>query len=657
MKLARRTTTPFLFLILVMGLLWMPHPPSFGQAPPTKAPHLAYGDTLTVNLPARVWLDVSQGDTFTVSITGGQMGMQTLQNTPTHELPLLSSKEGAGMVAYVYQVEPPGPYLWQISGSGTATLTLERGDTIDVDRGPIAIGDTVTGTASEGVADVYSIDLPPDTAMTVHLIGPCDVFQNLYLSGLWAANRLNLDDTEHVTQYYVIPAELAGTHQILVQCGTNEYTLSVVAGNDLWLDKGTLTTDAPISAISTPNYYDRYTLDMQQGELITVWIKLASDASFRMEAYDATGGYMWRGENKRTDEGYYRHYWANREGPYVLYIQTDVDYTLWTTTGIDVGDVQTVRIGESVVMSESIETWLVDVPNEAWVTLETQDLEGGGPVEVELVDGAGRSITSTVRFRDTDVYHLAFYLTGPGPYRVNRRAPVSGNFSVTVSEGEHLRLNRGEIEVGQRVEGTAEYDQTLHYTLSETPPGQMIVVTVGGVSSFSVTDAKGEFVEQVYTNYYTRTEPANQLIIYAAFQFDGLCPCSIDLLAEDPDYTLEVALAPEGAFPEAQPLILGEAVSVDMGEAWIVPYTFEATSDGDLTIRLDYDATQTDASALLIEVQANGEYYPFRLDYDETLTLTGYDFIEQHYRLDFPGEYTLRIRNLYGPYTLTVELQ
>lgn len=657
MKLARRTTTPFLFLILVMGLLWMPHPPSFGQTPPTQAPHLAYGDTLTVNLPARVWLDVSQGDTFTASITGDGMGIQTLQNTPTHELPLMSSKEGAGMVAYVYHVEPPGPYLWQINGSATATLTLEHGDTIDVDRGPIAIGDTVIGTASTGVADVYSIDLPPDAEMTVHLVGPCEVYQNLYLPGLWAANRLNLDDTGRTTQYYVIPADLAGPHQILVQCGTNDYTLSVVAGNDLWLDQGTLTLDTPISTISTPNYFDRYIIDMQQGDVITVWIKLASDASIRMDAYDATGGYMWRGNGGSTDEGAYRHYWANREGPYALYIQTDADYTLWATAGIDIGDAQTVRIGESVVMSESIETWLVDVPNETWVTLEIQDLEVADPVDVELIDAAKRSITPMVRFRDTDVYQLAFYLTGPGPYRVNRRDPVDGDFSVTVIEGEHLRLNKGEITVGQRVEGTAEYGQTLRYSLSEPPPGQSIVVTAGGVSAFTVVDAEGKSVEQAYANYDTDTEPANQLILYAAYQLDGLCPCQIELLAEDPTYTLEVALVPEGAFPEAQPLILGEAVSADTGEALIVPYSFEATSDGDLTVRLDYDATQTDASALLIEVQASGAYYPFKLDFDETLTLTGDNFIEQHYRLDFPGEYTLRIRNLHGPYTLTVDLQ
>ncbi|KAB2856585.1 MAG: hypothetical protein F9K46_14030, partial [Anaerolineae bacterium] len=440
MKLARRTTTPFLFLIIVMGLLWMPHTPSFGQTPPTKAAHLAYGDTITVNLPARVWLDVSQGDTFTVSITADEMGIQTLQNTPTQELPLLSSKEGAGMAAYVYHVEPPGPYLWQIPGSGTATLTLERGDTIDVDRGSIAIGDTVTGTASEGVADIYSIDLPSNTEMTVHLVGPCADYHNLYLPGLGTANRLNLDDDGRVSQYYVIPAELAGTRQILVQCGTNDYTLSVVAGNDLWLDRGTLTTDAPISTISTPGYFDRYTLDMQQGELITVWIKLASDASFRMEVHDATGGFMWRGDGGSTDAGSFRHYWANREGPYTLYIQTDTDYTLWATAGIDIGDAQTVRIGESVEMSESIETWLVDVPDETWVTLETQDLENGGPVDVELIDAAKRSITPMVSFRQPDVYQLAFYLTGPGPYRVSRVEPVDTTFSVTVTEGEHLRL-------------------------------------------------------------------------------------------------------------------------------------------------------------------------------------------------------------------------
>lgn len=653
MKLARRTTTPFLFLILVMGLLWMPHTLSFGQTPPTQAPHLAYGDTLSVNLPARVWLDVSQGDTLTVTITGGEMPMPGLQHAPGQIVAPLSTKQGAGVAAYVYHVEPPGPYLWQISGSGTASVTLERGDTIDVDRGPIAIGDTVTATASEGVADVYSIDLPPDSDITVHLIGPCEDYLNLYVPGLGIANRLNLDEAERITQYYVIPADLAGPHQILVQCGTNDYILSVVAGNDLWLDQGTLTLDTPISTISTPNYYDRYTLDMQQGDLITVWIKLASDASFRMEAYDATGGFVWRGENRSTDVGYYRRYWANRAGPYVLYIQTDADYTLWATAGIDIGDAQTVRIGESVEMSESIETWLVDVPNETWVTLEIQDLEVADPVDVELIDAAGRSITPMVRFRDTDVYQLAFYLTGPGPYRVNRRDPVDSNFSVTVTEGEHLRLDRGEIEVGQRVEGTAEYGQTLQYTLSQTPSGQMIVVTAGGVSSFSVTDAEGKFVEEVYSSIHA----GDPLIIYAALELDGLCPCSIDLLAEDPDYTLEVALVPEGAFPEAQPLILGEAVSADTGEAWIVPYTFETTTDGDLTVRLDYDATQTDARALLIEVQTSGQYYPFSLDYDKTLTLTGDDFIEQHYQLDFPDEYTLRIWNLHGPYTLTVDLQ
>ncbi len=645
-------------LLLAMGLIWLAAGASFGQTPPTKTPHLAYGQSLDITLvsvmPTALWLDVAPGDTFTVNVQSSGRSSTRLNVSPTTEILPFNWKQNDTTTIYVFTADPPGPYLLTVMGEGTATVVLAQGDTLSIDRGPIAFGDTVTGTASELGVDAYSIDLPADSDFTLRLVSEGRTsFPILVMPGLRDALQVDRYGDGAYAQYYVIPAELAGPHQILVRMNEGEYTLSVIEGNDLSLDKGTLAPDTPTAGTGTVGKSDRYSFEATPGDVVTFVVDSTAGWDAYFEARAAKGVLLeWAGDGA-TPNGVFRTFYVNAAGPYQLYVQTDTDYTLTMLQGPYLEGIPSIRAGDSLEVANIGETrYALDAAEGDWVTIQTTARDSLSINRVHLDDSAESMVLPIAERRDASqgIYQALFYLQGPAPYFMEVEATSA--YTLSVTEGDTLRTDAGQIAVGQSVEGTAQDGQTLVYTLASVEAGQTIAVLLNDIGSFRLSDDTGQWIDYVYFGFegpYTS---------YAAYQLDGLCPCHLQITPNQPTYRLEIRpVAPE-VFPPAQPLNLGEVVSGDTGDALLLPYTFEADTDGDLAIRVEFDPTQTAGNRIYVEVQAPSEDDdPRYLLIDHSQTETGDGFIVQHYPLYFPGEYTLRIKNLVGPYTLTVTLE
>ncbi len=642
-------------LLIMIGLLWLPPAPSMAQTAPTQPPHLTYGASLELTLvsgtPAPLWLDVAPGDTFTVSTLGGGRVNTRINTAPALEITPFNWKQTEEAGAWVYVAEQPGPYLLNLSGEGAATVTLAQGDTLSVDRGPIAIGDTVTGMGSAMQVDAYSIDLPADTAFTLHLRSEGrGALPIVLLPGLRDALQVDRYGDGAYAQYYEIPAELAGPRTVYVRMNDGAYTLSLTAGNVLSLDKGILAADTPGTGLGTVGYSDRYTLPLQQGQVVTFWVRDAY-----LEPRAANGQYLAKVTDGTTNSGYYATYLVDDPGPYFLYVQTDTDYTVRWHNGPFLEGMPSVRVGDTLEIANTGTTkYVLDAQPGAWVTLQTTAADGTSVYRVEADDAAGNGVFPIAEWRDTTqgIYKTLLHLTGPSPYLLEMDATAA--YTLSVLEGDSVRLDAGEIALGQQVEAPAEIGQTVFYTLPPVEAGQLIAVIHSGTSGFRMFDADGDTVEYVFFNYLNPGDP--HLISNAIYQLDNRCPCQLQLVVNQPQYTLELSPVEPEAFPPTLPLILGEAVRADTGAALIVPYRFEAVSDGDLAIRLEFDPALTAGDKLYLEIQAPGDDDPRYLVIDHSLTASGDGFIMQHYPLFFPGHYTLRIKNLHGPYTLTVTL-
>ncbi len=647
-------------LLIMIGLLWLSPAPSIAQTAPTRPPHLTYGASLELNLisgtPAPLWLDVVPGDTFTIHTQGGGRVNTRINTAPAFEIAPFNWKQTEEAGTWVYVAEQPGPYLLNLSGEGAAMVTLAQGDTLSVDRGPIAIGDTVTGVGSALQVDAYTMDLPADTAFTLHLRSEGrGALPVVLLPGLRDALQVDRYGDGAYAQYYVIPAELAGPRIVYVRMNDGEYTLSLTAGDVLSLDKGTLAADTPGTGIGTVGYSDRYELPLEQGQVVTFWVDSPAGWDAYIEPRAANGQYLAKVVDGATNGGYYATFWVDDPGPYFLYVQTDTDYTLTWQDGPFLEGVPSVRVGDTLEIANTGTTkYVLDAQPGAWVTLQTTAGDGTSVYRVEADDAAGDGVFPIAEWRDTTQgnYKTLLHLAGPAPYLLEINANAA--YTLSVLEGDSVRIDAGEIAVGQQVEAPATIGQTIFYTLPYVEVGQLIAVMHSGTSGFRMFDANGDAIEYLFFNYLNPGDP--QLISNAIYPLDGLCPCQLQLAVNQPQYTLELSpVAPE-AFPAAHPMILGEAVRADTGAALIVPYHFEAVTDGDLAIRLEFDPALTAGDKLYLEIQAPGDDDPRYLVIDHSLTEGGDGFIVQHYPLFFPGHYTLRIKNLHGPYTLTATL-
>lgn len=660
MKIASR----FGWLFIMIGLLWPAVAPTFGQTPPPKTPHLAYGQSLDVTLEGgattALWVDVAPGDMFTVNAQSGGRSSIRLNSSPTTEIPPFSWKQNDTTSVYVFTADPPGPYLLTVMGDGAATVALAQGDILSTDHGPIAFGETVTGTASEMGVDAYTIDLPADSEFTLRLVSEGRTsLPILVMPGLRDALQVDRYGDGTYAQHYVIPAELAGPHQILVRMNEGEYTLSVIEGNDLALDKGTLVLDTPTAGTGTAGKSDRYSFEATPGDVVTFVVDstVGWDAYFEPRA--AKGAILeWAGDGS-TPGGVYRTFSVTEAGPYYLYVQTDTDYTLTMVQGPYLEGIPSVRAGDMLeVINTGTNRYVLDAAEGDWVTIQTTASDGLSLNRVTMNDAAEAMVFPIAESRDASqgIYQALFHLQRPAPYLIEIEATSA--YTLSVTEGDTLRTDAGEIAVGQSVEGSAANGQTIVYTLPSVETGQAVAVVNSGTSGFRLLDADGAHVEYFYFSFLNPDDPSGNLISYAAYQLDGLCPCQLQLVTDQPTYTLEVTPVAPDAFPAAQSLNLGEAVSADTGAALIMAYTFQAHTDGDLAIRLEFDPAQTDGGKLYLEVQAPSEDDdPRYLILDHSQTETGDAYVVQHYPLYFPGEYTLRIKNLVGPYTLTVTLE
>lgn len=642
-------------LLLVMGLLWLSTVPTFGQTPPPKNPHLAYGQSLDVTLvtaiPTALWLDVAPGETFTVSTTSEGRISARLNVTPTTEIAPSNLKLTDTAGAYVYTADQPGPYLLSLMGKGAVTVSLAQGDTLSVDRGPIAFGETVSGSGSELVVDAYTIDVPADSEFTVRLVSEGQAFVPIVtIPGLRDALQIDYYGDESFRQYYVVPAELAGSYKILVRMNGGEYTLTVIEGNDLWIDRGTLTPDTPQSHSGTGGELDRYRFDAALGDVVSFVMDSPAPFETYLETFTAQGRLLKRLASRSTDEGYFQTYFVDETGPYYLYVQADTDYTVTMIEGPYLEDIVSVRTGDSLENTGTTR-YLLEAAEESWVTIQTTTNVGESMAFIAIWDAAGNGVYPIAESRDEAQgrYQALFYLPKPAPYLMDIEATAAYRLSLT--EGDTLRTDAGEIAVGQSVEGTAQDGQMLVYTLPPIEADQTIAVLLNDIRSFRLSDDTGQWIDYVYFGFegpYTS---------YVAYQLDGLCPCHLQITPNQPNYRVEIRpVAPE-VFPAAIPLTLGEAVSGDTGAARLLPYTFQADTDGDLAIRVEFDPTQTAGNRIYIEVQVPGEGDPRHLILDHSQTETGDTYIVQHFPLYFVGAYTVRIQNLHGPYTLTVELR
>lgn len=645
-------------VLLVIRLLWLTSAPTFGQTPPPKTPHLAYGQSLDVTLvtamPTALWLDVAPGDTFTVNVQSSGGSSTQLNVSPTTEIFPFNWKQNDTTTIYVFTADPPGPYLLTVMGEGAATVSLAQGDTLSTEQGAIAFGDTVTGTASEMGVDAYSIDLPADSDFTLRLVSEGRTsFPILVMPGLRDALQVDRYGDGAYAQYYVIPAELAGPQQILVRMNEGEYTLSVVQGNDLALDKGTLAPDTPTAGTGTVGKSDRYSFEATPGDVVTFVLDSTAGWDAYFETRAAKGAILeWAGDGA-TPNGVYRTFSINEAGPYYLYVQTDTDYTLTMLQGPYLEGIPSMRAGDSLEVANTGTTrYVLDAAEGDWVTIQTTASDSLSINRVYLNDAADSMVFPTAESRDEaqGIYRALFYLPQPAPYLIEIEA-VSA-YTLSVTDGDKLRTDGGEIAVGQSVEGTAQIGQTFVYTLPSVEAGQTTAVLLNDIGSFRLLDNRGQYIDYVYFGF---EGPDTS---YVAYQLDGLCPCHLQITPNQPNYRLEIRpVAPE-VFPAAQPLSLGEAVSGDTGDARLLPYTFQADTDGDLAIRVEFDPTQTAGDRIYLEVQAPSEDDdPRYLLIDHSQTEIGEGYIVQHYPLYFPGEYTLRITNLTGPYTLTVTLE
>ncbi|MBZ0318531.1 MAG: hypothetical protein K8L91_19110, partial [Anaerolineae bacterium] len=622
-----------------------------------KTPHLAYGASLDVTLvggaTTGLWLDVTPGDTFTVNVQSNGRSSTQLNVSPSTEVLPFNWKQNDTTTLYVFTADLPGPYLLTVMGDGAATVSLMQGDTLSADRGPIAFGDTVTGTASEMGVDAYSIDLPADTEFTVRLQSEGRAsLPILLLPGLRDALQVDRYGDGTYAQYYIIPAALAGPHQILVRMNEGEYTLTIIEGNDLSVDKGTLAPDTPTAGTGTVGKSDRYSFEATPGDVLTFVVDSTAGWDAYFETRAAKGAILeWAGDGS-TPNGVYRTFYVDEAGPYDLYVQTDTDYTLTMVQGPYLEGIPSIRAGDSLEVANIGETrYVLDAAEGDWVTIQTTANDNLSINRVYLNDAADSMVFPIAESRDEAQgrYQALFYLPKPAPYFMEIEATSA--YTLSVTEGDTLRTDAGEIAVGQSVEGTAQDGQTLVYTLPSVEAGQTIAVLLNDIRSFRLSDDTGQWIDYVYFGFegpYTS---------YAAYQLDGLCPCHLQITPNQPTYRLEIRpVAPE-VFPAAQPLNLGEVVSGDTGDARLLSYTFRADTDGDLAIRVEFDPTQTAGNRIYMEVQVPGEGDPRYLILDHSQTETGDTSIVQHYPLYFPGEYTLRITNLVGPYTLTVTLE
>lgn len=642
-------------LLLVIGLLGVAAAPGFGQAPPGRIPHLAYGESKEFTPEwetVALWLDVTPGDRFTVKFRGGLLGDLFVSVMPGNAIMPRSWIQSEPFSGAVYAADYPGPYLLMFWGEGTMTVTLEQGDTLTVDRCTITFGDTVTGSGSATQSDAYSIDLAADSELTLRFeMEERGITPLFLLPSLNDALQFTHYDGRAMWKVYKIPAELAGTHRIFVWVAQGDYTLTVIEGDAMSLHQGRLLPDTPVSGTGTPGIFDRYTFEVTQTGRVT----FVSDREVDLEPRTPKGGYPELVDFGPLQDDYFHTYRLDFPGTYALYVETEGDYTLRMLHGPYMEGLPTLQIGDSLdVGKEAVVDYVLEAPVGTWITLQTRAADGTSINRVNVLDATGNTVYPIAEREDATcgMYQALIHPEGPAPYLLSMYTDSALTFSIL--EGDKVRKEAGEIALGQVMEGTADDGQVVFYTLPSVGEGQSVAIVTSGPSEVDLFDSS---MKRAKTYYYDDQVSSGDDVIHAAYELDGTCPCEFQLRMRLPNYRVEVMPFTSDIFPEPQAIQLGKAVNGDVGDAWRIPYTFEATTDGDLIIELKFDPALTDLANLRIDVLTPAGAFPQVLIRDDDQTETGDGYIVQHYPLYFPVEYTLQIQNLHGPYTLTVDLQ
>jgi hypothetical protein len=438
---------------------------------------------------------------------------------------------------YVYQLPDTGPFQLRFTPDQRYKVTLASGNTLIAELGALTINrasdlanEDYDPVAAEGrrldapaVYANYTFEADENSVVTLELTqrgGPLDLLV-ADANGFYISPEAEVVDRDVAIASYRLSGP--GPYMVSFSVG-NQYSLLLSEGDRVHYDAGVIPTgtleDPYTNELPEPARIAVHTLDVAPGDLVTIQL----ENSRRVVASELRDG-----NGKLLEPEFFDFqdnannisvYILSGSGPYTLSFPVDGEYTAIVNTA------NLLRVDKGIVPFDSpvedelndpgrVATYLVDGKREQTVSIQLQ--ASRRPIDGEFRDANGRLWLPEIQVTQSNALYNVYVLGGPGPYDITFAA--DRDYNITVSDGNVLRAELGEIPVGEAVRETLDAPaQTAIYTLRRDPGNQIsIQLQVGGrAAPAEVYDANGQLLRpeaQAERNnaafsVYTLTGPA-----------------------------------------------------------------------------------------------------------------------------------------------------
>lgn len=391
------------------------------------------------------------------------------------------SLDGGNSFKQVFTLRGDGPYMLSFTQNGPYKVKLTEGDELTVDKGFWFLGDAEIidiKDDEQGKVPIYKLQIDePQQRLTIQTFGAGwlifdpdgdqlneDVFLGTFQGGRFAGNMAS----------YTF--EKTGVYDLVIFTGAGDYTLRVIKGDPLIVQKGNAYYDVKETDKLIDNArYAAYTIDGEEGDLITV--RLDMDRFVRSRRFvDTRSLILGNGDNDPIgttwtvrDDGYNLFvYELVGPGPYTLFIQPQrqnfnfesasrpqEEYKLYITNGDDArrdkGEIQVEQAIEDEIPQDDGRRTLIytlansqegrEVTIELTPTTTSREFDAGS---LRLFDPAGNEVDPDVyRFINRRIGRYSFTLEQQGDYRIEFE--MTRKYKLEVKRGDIQKAEFGDL--------------------------------------------------------------------------------------------------------------------------------------------------------------------------------------------------------------------
>ncbi|KAB2903635.1 MAG: VWA domain-containing protein [Anaerolineae bacterium] len=500
--------------------------------------------SLTPGVPIEGETDSPEVLTYTINETNQVMTVELfirgeypsdirVEDADGEAVPAERGYEDYQVSTQVYALGDNAPYTVKFITEGNYGVTLQPGDTLLPNSGPITFGAQLQGRTDNGKLGVsYLLDIPDGDTFSV-TASPGRRSDPLLVNVVDAQGNFVLPVDillEEDSSQYAFELGSSGPYTLTVET-PGGFRLNLTQGNQVRIARGELLPgDMLIPGQVRGEDPASYTIDVEPGQTISFEIENRGLRDGVLTEFRNVDGQILTPRFQLLEAGYgLSVYETAGDGPYTLTFPARGSFTISVLDG-DVSAVDMGAVAFDLPIEGNVDgrirraVYTLDAPSDGLYSVQVVLPRRGTTPDVQILGADGVALTPDAQV-SRDAYFMGVYnLTGGDSYQIS--FGVVGQHTVTVNEGDLLRKDLGAVTFGETVTNVVEAPaQVAVYTIVGQPGDVISILAEDRRNTPLVTDlrnAAGEILQS-----FAQAENARARDIYNIYTLEGDGPYTL----------------------------------------------------------------------------------------------------------------------------------